>query len=288
METSNYTNKERMRSYSSIFSRSLFTDIVKYDDYKTLNAYIKRYDSARTFLTYSDYIKYTYKLIAKDYRCEYVYKNEILNQFLIKQFGTKDTIAINEFRVNNSIVDLALFNGVSRAYEIKTEYDNKKRLTQQLEDYSKFFQKCYLVIPEESYKRYDTILPENVGVVVMKKGKGRIQLEEEKKAIDNDEIDVKILMHSLRIKEYKGIVKAFFGELPNVSCFEMFDRCEELISKIPQQCLRDLVLTEVKKRKNNTQLLRTLPQEIRQMCLALNINQTQSKHLLMKLNYKIV
>lgn len=126
MAGKDYTEMERLRSYSSIFSRSVFSDIIEYDDYTRLNILLERYNnSQKHFQTYLDYIKYAYHTIARKYRCEYVYKNEIISKLLIRKYGTKNTIALNEFRVRNSIVDFALFNGESKAFEIKTEYDTQ-------------------------------------------------------------------------------------------------------------------------------------------------------------------
>jgi len=59
MIRTDYTKMERLRSYSSIFSRSVFSDIIEYDDYTRLNTILNRYDSKKEhFSTYFDYIKY--------------------------------------------------------------------------------------------------------------------------------------------------------------------------------------------------------------------------------------
>ncbi len=285
MIRTDYTKMERLRSYSSIFSRRVFSDIIEYDDYTRLNTLFNRYDASKDqFCSYFDYIKYIYRVIAKEYRCEYIYKNEIINKLLIKEYGTKNTVAINEFRVQNSIVDFALFNGESKAFEIKTEYDTKKRLEHQIDNYSKLFQKCYIVIPEESYQQYNDSISENVGIIVLIREKGHIKLNERKAATKNQNIDPHVLMRSIRAEEYRNIVTEYFGYLPNVSCFEMFDRCQEMIEKIPQQDLHGLFLKEIKKRTNNTRLLRTFPSEIRQICLSLNLDRKQSDSLLKKLD----
>lgn len=285
----NYTEIERLRSYSSIFSRSVFSDIIKYGDYTRLHILLKRYnDSSKKFQTYLDYIKYAYHTIEKKYRCEYVYKNEIISKLLIKKYGTKNTIAINEFRVRNSIVDFALFNGESKAFEIKTEYDTQKRLEHQIGEYSRLFQKCYVVIPEKFLVEYEDCIPNNVGIIVLIVNKGKIQLEEKKKALPNEEIDIDVLMRSIRTSEYKNIVKNYFGNLPEVSCFEMFEECKSLINKIPQSELNKLFLMEIKKRKNNTLILKSMPIEIRQICLSMNLDSKQSDILLDKLNNAII
>ena len=285
-----YPEIDRLRGYSSAFSRSVFSDIMEYDDYSRLDTLFKRYDSERLKeKTYFDYLKYAYRTIAKHYKCEYVYKNEIINKLLLKEYGTQDTIVINEFRVQNSIVDFALFNGESKAFEIKTEYDSRKRLDSQIQDYAKLFQKCYIVIPESLQQQYkECTLNKNVGIIILLTENGNIKLKEVRKAIANKRVDVDVLMRSIRTNEYKNIVSEYFGKLPNVSCFEMFEKCQKKIKQIPQKDLQKLVLDEIKKRKTNTQFLIKYPKEIRQMCLSLNLTWEQYVSLSEKLNNPII
>ena len=143
---------EMMRSYSSAFSRRVFSDIINYGDFSHLDYLMKNWSpKAKDGDTYLMLLRQIYRAMCKNYRCEYVYKNEIINKLLLNQFAGTRTVVFNEFRVADSIVDLAMFIGVSKAFEIKTEYDSKKRLAHQLEIYSKLFQECYIVIPRELY-----------------------------------------------------------------------------------------------------------------------------------------
>ena len=268
-----YTQQDRLRSYSLVFSRNVFSDILNYGDYSKLNILIERYDKNKKKLTYYNYIKYLYKTIAKSYRCEYIYKNEIISNLLLKEYGTKNTIAINEFRVNKSIVDFALFNGESKAFEIKTEYDTTQRLEQQLNDYTKFFQKCYVVIPDKFLKSYENYLPSNIGIIILYTENRNIKFKEIRPAEKNKQLDRDILMKSIRASEYKNIVLQHYNKLPEVSCYELFDECKKLIKKIPDNDLYSLLLSEIKKRKNNTDILNKVLPEIRQISLCLNLNQ---------------
>lgn len=278
-----------MRSYSSAFSRRVFSDIINYGDFSHLDYLIKSYSpKVKQDDTYLMLLKRLYRSMCKNYRCEYVYKNEIINKLLLKQFAGTQTIAFNEFRVVDSIVDLAMFNGVSKAFEIKTEYDSKKRLSHQLDTYAKLFQECYLVIPEELFDHYTADISDNIGIVVMYIEKGQIKLRTERNAIRNTVVDPDILIRSVRCKEYKNIIKTYFGNIPEVSCYEMFDTCLDLMYQIPSDELHSLFLKEIKSRANNTKLLQKIPAEIRQMCLSLNLSQRQSEVLLSKLNTHII
>ncbi len=111
-------------------------------------ARIKQYDANNyingEFSTYLDYIEHVYKAMGEKYRNEYYYKNSFIDKMLIAQYGIKNTIALSEFKVGNSIADLVMFNGVSKAFEIKTELDSKTRLKGQINDYSKVFNECYI------------------------------------------------------------------------------------------------------------------------------------------------
>lgn len=286
-----YTDKERLRNYSSIFSSRSFSDLLKYNDYSFLNIIAKRYDKSKIEklnLTYIEYIKYIYKSIAKDYRCEYVYKNTILNKLLIGEYGTINTIAINEFRVGNSIADLALFNGVSKVFEIKTEYDSKKRLPTQLSDYTKLFQECYLVVSEDMVSKYISIVDESIGIISIHGNNSKLSIEKIREAKHNDYIDVDVLMQCLRTQEYKNIVIQKYGELPTNSCFEMYEKCANKLKEFPSEELQRLFIQEIKKRKNNTNHLKNYPEEIRQLYLSMNIKQSSYKELSKKLNQQII
>lgn len=283
-----YTEKDKLRSYSLVFSRSVFTDILLYGDFSRLDLLIERYGISKYVHTYWDFIRFIYRTIRKHYRNEYVYKNEFLTQLLINNYGTNNTIAINEFRVVHSIVDIALFNGESKAFEIKTEYDTPKRLNGQLLDYSRIFEKCYIIIPEQHLKQYLQTLSEEVGVIILNDNAHNVLMEEYRPASSNDILDVDSLMKSIRTQEYKNIILEYYGSLPKVSCFQMFDVCSSLLKEIPQDILRKLLLSEIKKRETVTPDLRKVPFELRQICLSLKMGLQEAMAVKEKLNRIII
>lgn len=285
----------RYQDYAGVFSRSVFTDVLKYGDCSAFDRQIRvgdvlgrQWDSdKRPFVTYLDFLMYIYKEISKNYRCEYVYKNEIIKKAIATHFRKKDTVAFNEFRVGDSIVDMALFNGESRAFEIKTEYDSTKRLDKQLRDYSRIFQKCYVVVPVEQKDFYEDYLDGNTGIVLLSRTCGRIKLELYRDAIRNNEVDPHILMSTLRTGEYKNIVRNYYGQLPDVSCFEMYKACEALLGNIPSDLLAAGFINEVKGRKGIINELKQYPESIRQMCLSMNLRQKEADRIISVLSNPI-
>ena len=275
----------RLRDFSSAFSRSAFIDVLNFNDYSHFNWLVSKYDILRC-ATYSDLLKKSYSVISKYYRCEYVYKNELI-KLLLKKYGTRNSVYFNEFRVGNSIADMVMFNGESKAFEIKTEYDTPRRLDKQMDDYKRFFDKCYIIVPEDKVDEYRDILESTTGIIAMSRNNGRVILKEIRHAEQNERFEFEALMSCLRTEEYKNIVLSLGESLEGIAGYDMYKYCYQVISKANPNELRELFLREIKKRKNNTALLRKYPMSIRQMMLSLNLPQDKANKLLEQLNINI-
>ena len=169
---------------------------------------MQRYSSKLMSKTYLSYLKKVYKVLQKFYVNEYVYKNEFLNQWLIKELGSEKSIIYNELRLGNAVADLVMFNGCSRVFEIKTLLDKESRLTSQLEAYKKVFNEIYLIVPNskmDTYRSYE----ESIGLITYDQENRNFLLIRE--AEKNNIIDVDSIMEVLHTKEYRKIVNEYFG-----------------------------------------------------------------------------
>jgi hypothetical protein len=270
----NIKTLEKFRSYSSIFSSTSFIKLLQYDDYSFINTKIERYDLSKigkNINTYFDYIQFIYNELRKYYRSEYIYKNSFINHLLLNIYGVKDTIAINEFRVGNSIADIVMFNGTSKAFEIKTELDSNKRLNGQLADYTKIFKECYIITHESLTEKYLQV-DKHIGIIELIKQPRSIIMREVRSAEENKWIDSETLMRTIRTNEYKNIVRKHYGELPDMNSFNMFETCKGLMKYIPDEQLHNLFIEELKKRKSNTDIINSFHSELRQLCFAMNID----------------
>lgn len=283
---------EQLRDYTSLFSGRVHSNILRLDDFSDFHHVITKYDTQYTknaLYSYWDYLKHIYRILTKHYRSEYIYKNIFLNEILLKTYGVKSTVAFSEFKVGKAIADLALFNGASKAFEIKTELDNDKRLSNQLNEYSKLFEECYIVVPVEILSKYEQIVADNIGIIVFEhSNRRRYVMHEIRHAQKNETVDINVLMSSVRCTEYKDMVLSSFGELPDVSCFEMYDTCKNLLQTLPASDLQQLFLQVIKSRKSATSLLRNVPAEIRQLCLSMNISSQNYLKLKDKINKPII
>lgn len=280
METAVKHHNNQLRDYSSLFSRSEALSWFKMN-FTSINYKIERYDENWLKLkkaTYLDYLKYVYSVLALNYQNEYIFKNEFLNEWLISELGEDNSKIFSEFRVGNSVADLAMFNGCSKIFEIKTEFDSDIRLPLQLANYKKAFNQIYLIIPETKlsiYEKYD----ETVGLITFN-SKSDNSFTLNRNASINYEIDPLTIMSVLHTNEYKSIVKKHFGYLPQMTSFSQFKTCRELIFEIPKNELNKLFVAEIKKRDINEALSSRYYKEFNQLFLALKMNRTNKNKMI--------
>lgn len=280
MRTEVKYHNNQLRDYSSLFSRNEVLSWFKMD-FTSINCKIEHYDEnwlKYRKATYLDYLKYVYSVLAMSYQNEYIFKNEFLNEWLISELGEDNSKIFSEFRVGNSIADLAMFNGYSKIFEIKTEFDSDIRLPLQLENYKKAFNQIYLIIPESKlslYEKYD----KTIGLIAFNfKSDNSFTLI--RNASINNEIDQSTIMSVLHTNEYKTIVKKHFGYLPPMTSFNQFKTCSDLIFEIPKCELNKLFITEIKKRGENDALSSRYYREFNQLFLALKMNRTKKNKMI--------
>lgn len=273
-------NNNQLRDYSSLFSRNEVSSWLK-KDFTSIKYKIERYDEKWYNLkkaTYLDYLKYVYSILESHYQNEYVFKNTFLNDWLISEIGEQNSKVFSEFRVGSSVADLVMFNGHSKIFEIKTEYDSDSRLPLQLENYKKAFNQIFLIIPESKlniYEKYD----KSIGLITFNSDEtDKFCLY--RKAEINFEIDANIIMNILHTEEYKSIVRLFFGYLPKMTSFNQFNICGNLIDKIPSTELNKLFINQIKKRGTKNILSTRYFKEFNQLCLAFKMNKKERNQMI--------
>lgn len=262
----------QLRSYSSLFSRNQVLSWLKMD-FTSINFKIKRYDEKwlnNHNSTYLDYLKYIYSVLADNYQNEYIFKNEFLNNWLIKELGETNSQIFSEFRVGNSIADLAMFNGCSKIFEIKTELDSDSRLTLQLQNYEKAFNEVFLIIPKSKLNIYEK-QGASIGIITYDP-KGEDIFSVYRNAKPNLDIEPSAIMSILHTNEYKSIVRKYYGSLPQMTSFNQYNVCGELIFEIPKNKLNKLFIDEMKKRSSSNALSSRYYKEFNQLFLALRMN----------------
>ncbi|WP_423817954.1 sce7726 family protein [Salinimicrobium sp. TIG7-5_MAKvit] len=287
MNSGNQKDINLLRDYSTIFTRSEALSILK-GDFKSIDLKINRHHKKipnSALNSYSSFLKHSYKVLEKHYQNEYVLKNSFLTNWLIKELGKSDSIIFNEFRIGRSVSDLAMFNGVSKAFEIKTEFDSDQRLKVQIENYKEVFNETYLIIPKSklsSYRKYS----KKVGIILFD-FQSKDKFEFFNKAEYRENLKPAILMQILNTEEYKRIVKNYYGDLPKMNSFNQYKVCFKLIKSIPIVRLNEMYLEEIKRRKLDQILSAHTYKELNQICLALKLKKKEKKNLIENLKQPI-
>lgn len=276
----------QLRDFSTLFSRSEVNRWLK-GDFESIEVKLERYNLTEQNKgnTYLKFLRKTYRILEKNYPNEYVLKNEFLNKWLKSELGTNNSVIFNEFRIGKAIADLAMFNGVSKAFEIKTILDKEYRLSNQLQQYKKIFNEVYIIIPNIHISKYSSF-DNSVGIISFDSSSKKFELI--KKAERKVDIDTNTLMEILHTKEYLEISKAYFGELPKLNAFNQFEICKELISNIPKNDLNKLFLNAMKKRNINNQFFNKVNNEFNQICLSLNLKKQERDNLINSLKINTI
>ncbi|MFN8253667.1 MAG: sce7726 family protein [Ferruginibacter sp.] len=271
-------NIDSLRSLSEIFTTSNFNKVVRQNDYKLTERKLKKHCSKETAnATFKKVLGSLYLELQNEYRSEYFYKNNLLNQYLLKKYSLSTTSVFNEFKIGNSIADFVLLNGSVRIFEIKTDLDGLDKLEKQLSDYRQFADLVYIVT---SSKFIDKLLLDysnsTIGVIEFTQ---RNTFKEHKKAESNNPFFNHLtIFKTLRKAEYLDIVKNHFGYIPDVPNTKIFRACFDLISSIEVTEFQKLTFSRLKKRKIKCpDLLESekTPFELKQICYTLDFSEQE-------------
>ena len=267
---------ERAHDYSSLFSYASWTKTLDTGVPSDILNVFKKYDEEWGHykeLTYLNYLSWVYRYLLKNYRNEYIYKNELINKYIYKHFGRSTSVAVNEFRVANAVADLVLFNGESKCFEIKSDLDSPQRLSNQLDYFQRIFEQCYILVPVDTINEYKKIVDDRIGLLTLRYcANGQVSINMERQAMKIEMVDVDVLMCSVRAAEYRWMVKQAYGKMPDVSDFEMFEACREQLKHLTSEQLHLLFREAIKLRKSKVSVLKNVPPIFRQMSLSLNLN----------------
>lgn len=227
-----------------------------------------------------------YEDIGVNYKFEYYIKNLIIEKILLGRHSLNTSTLLSEFRVGASRADCVVLNGVSTCYEIKSEYDSVARLTDQLDSYLKLFDRVYVVTSECHVSKVEKISPEVVGI--LKLGR-KDALSEVRPAQDSPaEVDVDMMMASLRKPEYLSMVKDLCGNIPDSSNFDIYADCLTQLRKFDSATLRTAFCRILKHtRKADRDFLEAVPKGLLAAGFEYSIPTARKARLLDLLNVQI-
>lgn len=192
-------------------------------------------------------LEIAYSYLKENYRCEYVYKNEIANQLLLNFHSNNSATLLRELKSDNSIADIVIINGRTSAYEIKTELDNLERLPHQIQSYSSLYDLVYIVSYSGLVNKLKDALEGTAGIIAMDSNGilKKIKPSPNYTHIFSPEKAGLTLRQSELVKAYKEIE----GKIPSMGTAQIHLYCYDWFTQLDPLKARKIFMAALKSRK---------------------------------------
>lgn len=261
---------------SKTLSRPVFTALAKGADPLKILAPLLEQLAEREIRSVSATLELAFGHLRSHYRNEYVYKAAVIDRIVFGRHSPATSAVGMELHVGKSIVDIAIFNGTSTAYEVKSELDSPRRLTSQTADYLKAFDKVYVVAPRNNAHRYELCCDQRVGIMELNE---RGSLSTIREAMSNlHSIDTRALFKMLRREEYVAAIERLLGQKITLPNGLVSQYCEQEFCKLSVQDAHAIHLKAMRRRttdKDFVGYLRALPSHLRALGYSSNLTATQ-------------
>jgi hypothetical protein len=284
------TTQERLRVLSRLFTRPTVTALAKTGDWKSACRFLSQYNLLRASKAQAlaALFESAWHELRQLYRNEYIYKSEVANRIVFGRHSPRTAALHLEFPVGRSIVDVAIFNGTSTAYEIKTEFDSARRLKTQTRDYTKAFEAVYVVAHPALANSYVTVVAPEVGVLALDR---RGSLSEIKAARKSQSLlDHSVVFRCLRREEYLRALRPMSPELTALPNGVVGESALALFRTLSKREAHDIYVGALRMRKTEgatRSFALRLPESLRALGYGIPLSRPQQETLLWSLSQPI-
>ena len=178
------------------------------------------------------------------HRSEYVYKSALTQNILLGRHSLNTASLLTEFRAGASKADVAILNGTSTVYEIKSERDTLGRLANQLQDYRKVFAKIYVIAADPFVDQILRSTEQDVGVMsLVRWDRVKTVREAQDRA---DAVCSLTIFDSLRLDEALAILSNFGITPPDLPNTRIRAALRESFSTLPPRSVHDQMVKVLK------------------------------------------
>jgi hypothetical protein len=222
---------------------------------------------AARFSTLSEFLEAIYAMLESNYRCEYVFKNALLDQgpatsLIAPRFAVYSELPVAHF---TGRVDMLFCENTTMSFEIKSDIDDLDRLEDQIAMNQRLFDLNYVVCSRATLQAVRRIVRgSRVGVFVFDKAGFALALRAKSNAafVDPDAI-FGTIRHAERIEILRGGHRE-----PDALAAERFDATREAFGLLsPSQAHDGLVQTLRNRPKlaNNGYIFQELPRSMKHL-----------------------
>ncbi|PWW71552.1 hypothetical protein C7212DRAFT_349008, partial [Tuber magnatum] len=184
---------------------------------------------------------------------------------------------LTEFRVGDCKADLAILNGTSTVYEIKSERDSLSRLQRQIEAYKKVFARIFVIAGENHVDDVLAATSQEIGVMKLSR---RYQMSTVRSAADSpSRICPMTVFDSVRKSEAKQILARLNIAIPQAPNTMLHTALRERFEGLPSGPVHDAMVNVLKNSRSLTpltELVERLPASLH--AAALSVSMRRSDH----------
>ncbi|SLJ76183.1 sce7726 family protein [Mycobacteroides abscessus] len=184
-----------------------------------------------------------YSQLVAAYRCEYVFKTELIHQSLRAEPTANALVGMPVF---TSIADVVVAGQTATAFEIKTDLDSFSRLELQLFSYSRCFENVCVVVSAEKVDRALAAVPEHVGVWAFDSGADLTTARPPTGGYSR--LDMTSLFRVLRQGERLAVLRRQIGYTADVPSALLYRRTAELFMDLRVEVAYDEFVVELRGR----------------------------------------
>lgn len=213
-------------------------------------------------------------------RDEYIYRSALTHNILLGRHSLNTASLLTEFRTGSCKADLAILNGTSTVYEVKSERDSLNRLDNQLLNYRKVFAKIYVVVADQYVEQVVKKTTKDIGVMSLARW-DRIKTIRE--AADRSHlICPATVFDSLRIAEAKEILTKLGIEVPELPNTKIHSAMRELFTTLDPATVHYEMVGTLKRTRSLAMLkdlLERLPASLQPAALSIQVRPSDHERL---------
>jgi hypothetical protein len=222
------------------------------------------------------------------YRHEYIYKAALTHKILLGKHSLHTASMLNEFRVGECKADLAILNGTSTVYEVKSERDSLSRLERQVTAYGNVFAQVYVIAAADHVEAVISSVPGYVGILRLN---SRHQISTLREAADQPErTSPAAIFDSIRTDEARLILLSQGVPIPVVPNTLLNSMLRQLFVKLDAREAHDGMVRVLKKTRNLlplSGLVAQLPPSLQTAALSVPLRRLDHARLVAAVNTRL-
>jgi len=286
------SKQERLIAISRMFSSSVVQELARKGRsplFSNLFRIAHLSDSPAHISRVADAYEVAFKYLKQEgARDEYVYKTALIHKILVGRHSLQTASLLREFRVGECKADLAILNGTSTVYEVKSERDTLIRLERQVRAYRNVFARVYVITAQCHEDEVLNSIPEDVGVLRLS---SRFQISVVREAVHAPErTSPACIFDSIRTEEARMILLSSGIEVPEVPNTERSAMLREYFVKLEPRTAHGRMVDVLKKTRSQARLahlLMQLPRSLQTAAISVPLRKLDHSRLVAAVNTAI-